>query len=265
LVLTNGLTTSSLFWKYLRPILLQRHTVITWDLPGHGASGPARSPRTARVHAQPRLIAQIMDCVGVSRAVHVGWSTGCQVALESYRQFPGRALGIALLLGGAGPVLNRTRLPLPGPVIERLVRAMPATLFELSVFAISRAMRLQGAVALGRALGLIGPRATNEDMRQVIQHIGEVDASSLRSMLISLQEHSARSILAGLRVPLLIVSGDKDPFAPSALVGIPVHQSVPNSQLVRMPEGTHTALLEEPRLIAERVEAFVTRCLRGVS
>lgn len=264
LVLTNGLTTSSLFWKYLRPIWLQRHTVITWDLPGHGASGPARSAQTARVQEQPRLVAQIMDRVGVSRAVHVGWSTGCQVALESYRQFPGRTLGIALLLGGAGHVLNSTRLTLPGPVIERLVRASPATLFELSVFALSRAMRLPGGVALGRTLGLVGPRATGEDMRQVIQHIGEVDASSLRSMLISLQEHSARSILGALRVPLLIVSGDKDPFAPSELVGVPLHRSAPNSELVRLPEGTHTALLEEPELIAARVETFVARCLRGM-
>jgi pimeloyl-ACP methyl ester carboxylesterase len=265
LVLTNGLTTSSLFWKYLRPIWLRKHTVITWDLPGHGASGPARSPKTARIHAQPRLITQIMDRLGVARAVHVGWSTGCQVALETYRQFPGRALGVALLLGGAGHVLNTTRLPVPGPVIEQMVRSSPSLLFEWSACALSHVMRLQPGVALGRTLGLIGARAKTEDMREIIHHIGEVDRSTLRSMLISLQEHSARSILATLRVPLLIVSGDKDPFAPSALVGIPLHRSVPKSELVRLPEGTHTALLEEAELIGERVEAFVVRCLRGIS
>lgn len=265
LVLTNGLTTSSLFWKYLRPIWSRRHTVVTWDLPGHGASGPARSAKTARVHGQPRLIAQIMDRLQIARAVHVGWSTGCQVALETYRQFPGRALGVTLLLGGAGHVLNTTRLPLPGPLIERIVRNSPAALFELTTFALSRAMRLQVGMPLGRRLGLIGPRARTEDMRQIIHHIGEVDATTLRTMLISLQEHSARSILAALRVPLLIVAGDKDPFAPSELVGIPLHRSFPKSELVRLPEGTHTALLEQAELISERVEAFVTRCLRGIS
>jgi pimeloyl-ACP methyl ester carboxylesterase len=84
-------------------------------------------------------------------------------------------------------------------------------------------------------------------------------------MLISLQEHSARSILGTLRVPLLIVAGDKDPFARSELVGIPLHRSAPKSELIRLPEGTHTALLEEAELIGERVEAFVARCLRGIS
>jgi len=150
-------------------------------------------------------------------------------------------------------------------VIERLVRASPSMLFEWSACALSRGMRLQAGVALGRALGLIGPRAKTEDVRQIIHHIGEVDRSTLRSMLISLQEHSARSILAAMRVPLLIVSGDKDPFAPSVLVGIPLHRSAPKSELVRLPEGTHTALLEEAELIGERVDRFVVRCLRGIS
>jgi pimeloyl-ACP methyl ester carboxylesterase len=262
LLLTSGLTTSSLFWKYLRPIWLRSHTVITWDLPGHGASGPARSALTARVHAHPRLIAQIMDRLGVQRALQIGWSTGSQVALETYRQYPGRCAGIAILLGGAGNVLNSTRLPVPGPVIERVVRASPPALFELIVFTLSRAMRLPGGQELGRAFGLVGARANQDDMRQVIEHIAEVDAATLRSMLISLQEHSARSILPALRVPLLIVSGDKDPFAPSELVGVPLHQSVPNSELLRLPNGTHTALLEEPELIGARVEAFAARCFR---
>jgi pimeloyl-ACP methyl ester carboxylesterase len=265
LLLTNGLTTSSLFWKYLQPSWERSYTVITWDLPGHGASGPARSEKTARVHGQPRLVAQIMDRLGVQRAVQIGFSTGCQLALEIYRQFPGRCSGVALLLGGAGHVLDTTRLPLPGHMIERIVRSSPPALFELIAFTFSRALRLQGGAQLGRKLGLIGARCDAADVTQMIEHIGEVDASTLRSMLISLQEHSARSILATMRVPLLIVSGDKDPFAPSELVGVPLHRSLPNSELLQLPDGTHTALLEEHAVIGPRIEAFVARCLRGIS
>jgi pimeloyl-ACP methyl ester carboxylesterase len=260
LVLTNGLTTSSSFWKYLIPTWQRSHTVISWDLPGHGVSGPARTSKTARVHSHPRMIAQIMDRLGVQRAVQVGWSTGTQVVLETYRQFPGRCAGVALVLGGAGNVLNSTRLPVPGPVIERIVRASPVAVFELIAFTLSRAMRVQGSAELGRKLGLIGPNAKPEDVKLMIDHIGEVDASTLRSMLISLQEHSARSILATLRVPLLIVAGDKDPFAPSELVGVPLHASAPNSELLRLPEATHTALLEQPEQIGACIQAFANRC-----
>lgn len=263
LVLTNGLTTSSSFWKYLRASFLERHTVITWDLPGHGASGPARSLKTARIQNQPRLIAQIMDRLAVSRAVHLGWSTGCQLALESYRQFPGRWDGVGLLLGGAANVLDGTRLPLPGALIERIVRASPAGLFGLIKLGLGRALQMHGSLELGRKLGLVGPGASDEDMREVIEHIVKVDAHTLQSMLLSIQEHSARTVVSSMRVPLLIVSGDKDPFAPSELVGVPLHAAAPGSELLRLPEGTHTAMLEEHALIAERVMAFAARCIRG--
>src|SRR5690349_15004882 len=42
LVLTNGLTTTSTFWKYLQPRWAPHHSVLTWDFPGHGKSAPAR-------------------------------------------------------------------------------------------------------------------------------------------------------------------------------------------------------------------------------
>lgn len=260
LVLTNGLTTSSVFWKYLRPIWLRQHTVVTWDLPGHGDSGPAQSERVAKVEAQPRVVEQIMDTLSIPRAVHVGWSTGCQVVLELARRSPGRCAGLALLLGGAGHVLDTTRFPLPGPMFERLVRATPPGLFELVASGLGRALRMKGSVALGRRLMLIGERADAEDMRQVIEHIGTVDPATLRTMLLSVQAHSARVALPALRMPLLIVAGDRDPFAPSALVGVPLHEALPASRLLRLPHGTHTALLEEPELIARAVESLAAQC-----
>ena len=47
-VLTNGLTTTTTFWDHLRPSFLRSHRVVTWDLPGHGNSEPARTPLGAR-------------------------------------------------------------------------------------------------------------------------------------------------------------------------------------------------------------------------
>jgi pimeloyl-ACP methyl ester carboxylesterase len=64
-----------------------------------------------------------------------------------------------------------------------------------------------------------------------------------------------------LRVPLLIMAGDVDPFAPSELVGVPMHAAAARSVLVRLPRGTHTALLEEPELIAKTVEDFTAGTL----
>jgi pimeloyl-ACP methyl ester carboxylesterase len=254
LLLTNGLTTDTTFWKYLAPRWAQHHTVICWDLPGHGQSGPARSPHTATVESQTALIREILDQLGVERALQIGWSTGCQVVLELYRQHPARCSALALLFGGAGHVLDTTQLPLPGAWFAQLVGALPPKVFELLCRGISRAIVEPPAIPLARRFHLVGTRTPDDDIRRVLAHIGTVDPNTLRQMLISLQAHSAHDVLPRVRVPLLIFSGDRDPFASSDRVGVPMHAAAPGSELVRLLEGTHTALFDEPDVIAREVE-----------
>ncbi len=263
LVLTNGLTTTTTFWDHLRPIWLRQHTVVTWDLPGHGRSGPAMSAESARMEAQPRLLASVMRAAGVEHAFQIGWSTGCQIVLETYRQVPERCDGLVTLLGPAGRVLDTTRLPLGGGAIHGLARLTPAPVFSALYHLLGRGVAAPGSHALGRFLGLVGKHASAADIARVTGHIGTVDPVTLQRMLCSAQEHSAFDVLGALRVPLLIVAGDKDPFAPSALVGVPMHLAAPQSELLRLPRGTHTALLEEVELIAEAVEKFIAKQSAG--
>jgi pimeloyl-ACP methyl ester carboxylesterase len=259
LLLTNGLTTDITFWKYLQPIWSRSYTVVSWDLPGHGRSEPARTPELARVEALARTMAGILDAVGTQRALHVGWSTGCQLALELYRQRPERCAGLALLFGPAGHVLDTTRLPLPGAWFAPLLRATPAPVFSAICRGVSSALRAPGAIALGRALRLIGPDTSRLDMHDVLAHIGTVDPSTLRAMLLSLQAHSAGQVLSSVQIPLLIFAGDRDPFAPAERVGVPMHACASGSELVRMQAATHTALLDEPDAIARAVAALAAR------
>lgn len=259
LVLTNGLTTTTTFWDHLRPLWLRRHTVVTWDLPGHGRSGPAMSAQSARVHAQPRIVASVMRAAGVERAFQIGWSTGCQIVLETYRQVPERCEGLVALLGPAGHVLDTTKLPLGGGAIHGLARLTPSPVFNALYRLVGLGVAAPGSTALGRLLGLVGKNAADADVARVLGHIGTVHPTTLQRMLCSVQEHSAHDVLGTLGVPLLIVAGDKDPFAPSELVGVPMHLAAPQSELLRLPRGTHTALLEEVELIANAVERFIER------
>jgi pimeloyl-ACP methyl ester carboxylesterase len=257
LVLTNGLTTTTSFWKYVRPIWLQRHRVVTWDLPGHGNSGPARSDESARMQTQPHFIAQVMQAAGIQRAAQIGWSTGCQVVLEMYRQYSESCSSVVMVLGGAGHALEHTRLPIPGGAIDWLMRHLPRAAFAASYRALATAFRQPGALGLGRRAGMIGPGVSPDDMRELTQHIATLDAHTLQRLTHSSQAHSAHAVAAAMGVPLLIIAGDLDPFAPTELVGLPLHESAPGSQLIRLAEGTHTALLEEPSRIAAAVEQFL--------
>lgn len=257
LVLTNGLTTSMAFWKYIRPIWLRRHTVVTWDLPGHGRSGPARSAEGARFDAHPKIIQQIMRSTGIERAAQIGWSTGSQSVLETYRQMPELCQSLVLLLGGAGRTLDHTRLPLPGEAIDWLARRLPQAAFTAMFHTLAAAFGSPAAPIAGRLFGLVGPDLTRADLRELTDHIATVDPITLQRMLRSSQEHDAHGVLSCLQVPLLIVAGEQDPFAPPELVGERLRRAAPGSELVRLAGATHTAMLEQPEHIAEIIERFL--------
>ncbi|HEX4354570.1 MAG TPA: alpha/beta hydrolase [Polyangiales bacterium] len=258
-MLTNGLTTTSTFWKYLQPIWLRDHQIVTWDLPGHGGSAPAASAMTATIEAQPSIIRAVMAAIGIERACQIGWSTGSQVVLELYRQHPQLCDRLVLLLGGAGHALDATQLPVGGATIDRLARALSPRAFRPVFRLLTIGMPTPLGLAIGRRTGLFGPRVSEADELEIARHIGTVDPTTLLLMLRSIQAHDARSVLPSLRVPLLIVAGDRDPFAPTELVGARLHENAHGSELLRLPEGTHTALLEHYDQIANVVEAFSRR------
>lgn len=254
-VLTNGLTTTGNFYKYLAPRMQRNHAVVNWDMPGHGHSSPAGSERSATIAGQPELLASVMDACRMESAIQVGWSTGCQVVLEFYRRHPERCSALVLLLGSAGRVLSTSRLPLPGGAIEWLVKRTPQALFAGATHALSAAANGRYGQLLPRTVGLIGAGTSEADAGEITEHLTHVDSATLQTMIASAQAHDAWDVLPQIKVPTYIVAGDKDPFAPAATVGVKMAQLIPNAQLLRLPEGTHTALLDH----ADPIWAFVER------
>lgn len=259
LMLTNGLTTTDTFWKYLRPHLIPHYTVICWDLPGHGLSEPARTANTCTIEAQPAIVVKILDKLGIERAAHVGFSMGCQVVLESMRQYPERFQALILLFGAGGHVFSTTKLPLSGATLLRILRTTPDAQFAKLFSAFSKAANLKLSRHAALALGLFGKRARPEDLAEVTRHLERLDANTMRRMAASAEAHSALDLLPELTIPVLIAAGSRDPFAPPESVGEPMHRAAPMSEYVCFDGATHTALLEHPRLIAQTVEDFLAR------
>lgn len=258
LLLTNGLTTTTFVWKYLKPRWLEHHTVITWDLPGHGRSERAHSASSASIEGLPAIMGRVMDDVGVERAVQVGFSTGCQIALELARQQPTRVAAFIALLGSYRHALSTTRLPMPGQLLHLGLRSAAARSFATLVQQLVLLGRLPLGLAPLRLVGMIG-EIDESDMFQLIADLRRVDPSTCARLACSAEAHSAEDVLPALRVPVLIVAGERDVFAPPRYVGEPMHRATPHSELVRMKGATHTALLDHHEAIAAAVAPFLSR------
>jgi len=256
-VLTNGLTTTSFFWKYLWSRLSERYTVITWDLPGHGRSSPAESAEAAAIESQPAHLARVLDAAGIDAAVQLGWSVGCQIVLETYRQRPDRCRALGLLFGPAEHALGNTRLLVPGTLIDRVLSTREGARVAALLQRVAPVVELPGGPALLRKLRIIGPRTSHADLHELVAELRAVDPGTVRLMACSAERHSASDVLARIAVPTLVMAGEHDPFAPPDAVGASLHQAIERSEFVRVPGVTHTALLEDPDSIAAAVEPFL--------
>jgi 3-oxoadipate enol-lactonase/4-carboxymuconolactone decarboxylase len=257
LLLSTGLTTSIAFWKYVMPIWARHYRVICWDLPSHGRSQRARTPRTLEIEAQPEIICRILDAAGVERAAQVGFSVGCQIALEMVRQFPERCSSAILLLGAAGHVFDTLALPV-GKLLPKLLLRMPEPLFASWYAALARAAKRPFAAVLARRSGMIGADVRDEDLQLLLEHLAGLSPVDIQRMARSAARHTAEDVLASTTLPVLIVAGRDDPFAPLESVGrVLAARSAPATQLVEIAGGAHTALWEYPEAIAQVVERFL--------
>jgi pimeloyl-ACP methyl ester carboxylesterase len=260
LLLTNGLTTTAFFWKYLRPIWLKRHTVITWDYAGHGLSEPARTDRATEIAGQPAIITRIMDALEIACATQIGWSVGCQVVLELARQVPDRCDALVLLFGPAEHALSSTNLPyIPGGTLRTILGHAQGGRFAATMQWLTQLTRLPFGWALLRQTGLVGPHTDERDLQQLLRDFRSVHPETGQRMACSAEAHSARDVLPHLTMPVLILAGDRDPFAPFETVGAQIHRETPGSELVRLANATHTALLDYPVAIVRLVESFLVR------
>jgi len=258
LVFANGFTTSNFFWKRVIPPLAQRHTCVTWDYKGHGNSQPARTRAGTRMEAAVDDLRRVMDAAGLEHATLVGFSMGCQVVLEAWRHIPQRIDALVATLGPYRAMLDTVFHPRIGGTIHWLMRHAGDRTAPLALRAMSAIVLQPWSYRAGQRLDMVGPAAPREDIREYVEHFATLDAITVRDMGLHAAAHTAGDLLHTIRVPVLIISGENDVFAP-AFLGDDMYAAIPNSDLVHLPGGTHTSLFEHPDVIIRSIEIFLLK------
>ena len=99
LVLGPSLGTSTILWENTIPALAERYRVVAWDLPGHGASGPARDSFTVADLAD--AVAEAVRGLGADRILYAGVSLGGAVGQELCLRHPDLLRAAAIIASGA--------------------------------------------------------------------------------------------------------------------------------------------------------------------
>jgi magnesium chelatase accessory protein len=246
LLLIHGTGASTHSWRALAPLLAERFTVIAPDLPGHGfTSGPP--PKRLSLRAMSESVAALINELGLRPAVAVGHSAGAAI------------LSRCCLDGSIAPdrlvSLNGALLPFRGPAgflfpsLAKLLFLNPLTprLFAMSAGDPERVSRLIRGT---------GSRLNEEGVElysRLFSSPGHVAA--VLGMMANWDLRRLRRELPALRVPLLLIAGDKDLAVPPDDAER-IRRIVPGSSLKHLPDLGHLAHEEDAQIVAELIVEF---------
>jgi len=217
LVLVHGLGVSGRYWRPLAEVLSAYRQVWVPELPGHGRSD--RPGRALEVPLMASVLADWMTRVGLGRAVLVGNSLGCQVALELAVRDPDRVTALVL----AGPTVDPAARS-AGKQILRLVLSAPPehpALYPIVVADYARA----------------GPRQIRGELRAMLRHRVE-------------------AVLPRVTAPTLVLRGQFDRVVPRAWAERAT-ALLPDGRLVEIGFAGHAAHYSRPRRVAGAVQRFL--------
>jgi len=215
--------------------------VVAWDAPGCGRSSDP--PETFRLPDYADCLAEFIKALGLEGPHVLGLSWGGGLALELYRQHPAipRSLVLASAYAGWGGSLP------PEEVKQRLERALRES-----------EMPREHLVSTWVPT-FFSESVPPEVVEEVTAIVSEFHPAGIRIGLRAFAEADLRDVLPRIKVPTLLLYGDKDVRSPLHIAEA-LHARIPGSRLVVMAGVGHVSDMEAP----ERFNAEVRGFLRSV-
>jgi pimeloyl-ACP methyl ester carboxylesterase len=271
IVFCHGYTLNQDCWHYQRRDLAS-HRLVFWDQRDHGRSG--RSPRGS---ASVRQLGEDLQAVlaaaapGDGPVVLVGHSMGGMTIMALACQRPelfGTKIAGAVLISTAARGLNKGSPWMPGMVRPVLSRALPGVLAGAAQG--RRAALVEQGRRASSDLALLGTRYIGFGQTPVSpavvgfleQMIASTPIEVIAQFGKALLECDMRDCLAPLsRIPVTVMVGERDRLVAPQL-GLELATAIPGAQLIWVPGGGHSLILEQPALVNDAIDALVGRATR---
>ena len=257
IVLSNGLGGDYRAWKYIFDHLSSRHPMVTWDYRGLYRSGRPATPGTLGPPSQARDLEAILDELGFSEVMLVGWSMGVQVNFEAWRRFSSRIAALAIINGVGGrpfdTALGSRFLKHVIPTLLKQMRRRASIIGRLTGVATG----WRGLLPMMQRLGFVGATIDLALFADFARTFSTLDFDLYGATLEALGQHDARDVVSSITVPMSIITGDRDMLTPLATARA-LRDAVPQSRMVVLPGGTHYTPVEFPEEVCAELERLVT-------
>ena len=226
-------------WTDVRDQLAQEYRVHVLDLPGMGYSQPIAPLDLGRLaHV---LAAALPDSTAI-----VGWSLGGQIAMRLALAYPEKVSRVALVGSTPRFVQGDDWQAGIAPEVFRQFAAQVAADYHDTM---TRFLGLQ-------AFGGEASRTLLRELKERFFARPVPDADTLRDALAILLDTDLRAALPQLRVPVLLVHGNRDTLAPVAASQW-MAQQLPQAQLRVIEGASHAPFLSHPATFMQTLRTFL--------
>jgi pimeloyl-ACP methyl ester carboxylesterase len=240
LLLIHGYPLNSAMWQPQLDGLSEDASVTAPDLRGHGESQIISGPYSMDLMADD--CAAILEARGINGPVIIGGlSMGGYVAFAFYRRFAGRVRGL---------ILAATRAGADSPEGKKGRDRAASTAQSEGAGAIVDAM-------LPKLLAPDTYTSNPEIVRQAREIMEKNSLESILGDLLGMRDRDdSSSALRTIEVPTLILHGAEDQIFPVAEAQA-MHEAIPHSELVVIPQSGHLLNLEQPERFNEAARIFL--------
>ncbi len=253
----DGIGCDGYVWRYLRDDLGARFRLHP-HYRGHGRTALPRDPARVTIEDLADDVACVLDDALVDRAVLIGHSMGVQVALETYRRHADRIAGLVLVCGAPAHPLKTFKgsamLEELLPTIQKWIHRVSGVVNRLTRTLLPTRLAYEVASRLEIRRELVEPA----DFMPYLEGMARIDTRLFVAMLSAAGQHSAEDLLPEIAVPVLIIAGGRDGFTPPERSRA-MAEAIPACELLEIPNASHTAPIERPKLVVETIRDFIAR------
>jgi pimeloyl-ACP methyl ester carboxylesterase len=228
-LVTHGFSATSAMWAGQVDVLATDHTVIRWDMRGHGESAYPTDPGEYSLALTLQDMVDVLDGAGASEGVLIGHSLGGFASLAFARAHPERVAGLVLV--DTGPGFRKTD-------------AREA--WNAYAVATAEGLESKGLDALGRSDEVM--MARHRDATGL--------ALSARGVLVQ-RDAAVIDALPAISVPTLVIVGSKDRAFRSGADYMAAR--IPGAELVVIEGAGHAPNLTHPEVFNARLRSFFDR------
>lgn len=243
LIMIHGSNCSLQSWNGWQQYLKRQFRVISFDLPGHGLTGP--NPKGEYDYAaMTRILDQLANNLHIGKFSLAGNSMGGAIALHYTMQHPGKVEKLVLIdsLGYPGEIPPVTLRMWGWPVVGRMLTVLtPRFVYAQTLKEIYGHKERVSEQLIDRYYELLLREGNREaTRRRFIAPAWDIEPARLKT----------------IETPTLVMWGEKDPWF-NADFGRQFARDIPNASFRLYPGLGHLAMEEDPETTARDVAMFL--------